>query len=249
MGRYDQPNSYIKNEMGPPSARAPGEPDHHEAKDSSSMLQHPQGNGPVGHAQAEDETDHDHDGEYTHGNPANYDASRQSYSYANGTAVSNPQGEHSHISPEMTGSPNHQAGSGRATPRTAAPPQPYYSQQQAGYSTPPRVQPPSSNLYNVMSSERGTATNGGGSVYAPPSDMNSSVQNGYAVQQPMTGTPGGKRGREDEEDPRPSSRGPGADPEGLKRRKTIHEGPGGSIIESFGAPLNRARSTITQRRR
>ncbi|KAL3424636.1 KilA-N domain-containing protein [Phlyctema vagabunda] len=247
MDRYNQTNSYIKNEMGPPSTRAPGEPEHHDSKDANGMLHHSQANGQVGHGQGEEEADHEHDGEYTHGNPASYDATRQSYSYGNGSAVGALQNEHSHLSPEMTGSPNHQAGSGRATPRTAAPPQPYYAQQQAGYSTPPRVQPPSSNLYNVMSSERGTANNGAAGVYAPQPDLNSSVPNGYAVQQPMSGTPGTKRGRDDEDDSRPSSRGPGADPDALKRRKTIHEG---SVSEaSFGAPLNRARSTITQRRR
>ncbi|RDW60936.1 APSES transcription factor [Coleophoma cylindrospora] len=245
MGRYDQTNPYVKNEMGPPSARGPGDSEHHDNKDQNGMLHHNQGNGQVG--QGEEEAEHEHDTEYTHGNSSNYDANRQPYTYANGSAVGSLQTEHSHLSPEMTGSPNHQAGSGRATPRTAAPPQPYYAQQQAGYSTPPRAQPPSSNLYNVMSSERGTANNGPAGVYSSSSDLNAAVSNGYAVQQPMNGTPGtGKRGRDDEDDNRPSSRGPGADPEGLKRRKTIHEA---SVPESFGAPLNRARSTITQRRR
>lgn len=249
LGRYEPSNSYIKNEMGPPSTRAPGESEHHDGKDSNGMLHHGQSNGQVSHGQGDDEADHEHDAEYTHGNSATYDTNRQPYTYANGSAVGSLQGEHAHLSPEMTGSPNHQAGSGRATPRTAAPPQPYYSQQQPGYSTPPRIQPPSSNLYNVMSSERGTANNGAtGGVYAPQSDLNTSVASGYAVQQPMNGTPGSnKRGRDDDDESRPSSRGPGADPEVLKRRKTIHEA---SVSEtSFGAPLNRARSTIAQRRR
>jgi len=69
MARY-QPSSYIKNEMGPPSARAPGaEAEHHDSKDSNGMLHHSQGQGQVGHGH-EDEADHEHEAEYTHGNPA-----------------------------------------------------------------------------------------------------------------------------------------------------------------------------------
>ncbi|KAG4412185.1 hypothetical protein IFR04_014686 [Cadophora malorum] len=248
--RYSQPSSYIKNEMGPPTARAPGsEADHHDPKDSQNgMIHHSQPQGQVGHSQAEDEADHEHEAEYTHGNPTNYDSNRGSYSYSNGPAVGTLPGEHAHLSPEMTGSPNHPA-SGRATPRTASAPQPYYTQQQ-GYNTPPRAQPPSSNLYNVMSSERGTANGStGGDVYAPQSDMSNSIPNGYAAQQPvMNGVQASnKRGRDDEDD-RPSSRGPGGDID-LKRRKTIREGSVSGPPSYDAQPLNRARSTITQRRR
>ncbi|KAH9223659.1 hypothetical protein DL95DRAFT_420290 [Leptodontidium sp. 2 PMI_412] len=247
--RYSQPSSYIKNEMGPPTARAPGsEAEHHDPKDTNGMIHHSQSQSQVGHSQAEDEADHEHEAEYTHGNPTNYDSNRGSYSYSNGPAVGALPGEHAHLSPEMTGSPNHPA-SGRATPRTASAPQPYYTQQQ-GYNTPPRVQPPSSNLYNVMSSERGTA-NGStdGNVYAPQSDMSNSIPNGYAAQQPvMNGIPASnKRGRDDEDD-RPSSRGPGGDID-LKRRKTIREGSVSGPPSYEAAPLNRPRAAITQRRR
>jgi len=242
MAPYSQSNSYIKNEMGPPSARAPGsEAEHHDSKDTNGMLHHNQGNGQVSHGQGDEEADHEHDAEYTHDNSANYNANRQSYSYNNGPAVGSLPGEHAHLSPEMTGSPNHPA-SGRATPRTAPAPQPYYAQQ-GGYSTPPRVQPPSSNLYNVMSSERGTANGGTSDVYASQPDIN-----GYPSQQPvMNGaTASNKRGRDDDDDARPSSRGP-TDVD-LKRRKTIREGSvsGPSYDQP---PLNRARTTITQRRR
>jgi len=252
MARYSQSNSYIKNEMGPPSARATGaEAEHHDSKDTNGMLHHSQGQGQVGHGQGEDEADHEHESEYTHGNPASYDANRGSYSYSNGPAVGSLPGEHPHLSPEMTGSPNHPA-SGRATPRTASAPQPYYAQQQGGYSTPPRVQPPSSNLYNVMSSERGTANGStGGDVYASQSDLGNSIPNGYTSQPVMNGGPGSnKRGRDDDEDARPSSRGPGGvgDVDSLKRRKTIREGSV-SGPQSYDAPLNRARAAITQRRR
>ena len=250
MARYSQPSSYIKNEMGPPTARAPGaEAEHHKSKDANGMLHHSQGQG---HGHGEDEADHEHDAEYTHGNSANYDTTRGPYNYTNGPAVGSLPGEHPHLSPEMTGSPNHPA-SGRATPRTASAPQPYYAQQQGGYSTPPRVQPPSSNLYNVMSSERGTANGStSGDVFAPQSDLGNSLPNGYAAQQPvMNGAPvSNKRGRDDDDDARPSSRGPGGigHVDGLKRRRTIREGSvSGPTFEAPG--LNRAQSAITQRRR
>lgn len=245
MAPYSQPNSYIKNEMGPPSARAPGsEPEHHDgSKDANGILHHNQGNGQVNHSQ-EDEGNHEHDPEYTHDSSTSYNTSRQSYTYNNGTTVGSLSGEHAHLSPEMTGSPNHTA-SGRATPRTASAPQPYYGQQ-GGYSTPPRVQPPSSNLYNVMSSERGTANgSAGGDVYS------SDISNGYPSQQTvMNGAPtGNKRGRDDDDDGRPPSQGPGgvADVDGLKRRKTIREGSVSG--PTYEPSLNRARSTIIQRRR
>lgn len=249
MAPYPQQNPYIKSEMGPPSARAPGsESEHHDKQDANGMLHHSQGNGQVGHGQGEEEADHEHDAEYTHDNSANYNANRQSYSYNNGAAVGSISGEH--LSPEMTGSPNNPA-SGRATPRTASAPQPYYAQQ-GGYSTPPRVQPPSSNLYNVMSSERGTANGAtGGDVYTSQSDLGNSIPNGYQPQQPvMNGAAvNNKRGRDDEDDGRPSSRGPGGgDIDPLKRRKTIgHEGSMSG--PTYEPSLNRSRTIITQRRR
>jgi len=252
MAPYSQSNSYIKNEMGPPSARASGsEAEHHDGKDANGMLHHSQGNGQVNHGQGEEEADHEHDAEYTHDNSAGYNANRQSYSYNSGSAVGSLPGEHPHLSPEMTGSPNHPA-SGRATPRTTTTQQPYYTQQ-GGYNTPPRVQPPSSNLYNVMSSERGTANgSAGGDVYASQSDLGNPISNGYPSQQPiLNGAPANnKRGRDDDDDGRPPSRGPSgvAEIDPLKRRKTI--GREGSVSgPSYEPSLNRARAPITQRRR
>jgi protein SOK2 len=233
MGRYGQPSSYVKNEMGPPSARAP-DSEHHDDKGPNGQIHHSHGHG-------EEEAEHEHDGEYTHDHNAAYDANRGPYTYGQGPPVSSITGEHAHLSPEMTGSP-HQAGSGRATPRTTAAPQPYYAQQQ-GYNTPPRAQqPPSSNLYNVMSSERGTA-NGSVGEYAPQPDMGNSLANGYATQPVLNGS-GTKRGRDDDDEAsRPSSRGPGGDIDGLKRRKTI--GREGSVPNAtYDSSLNRSRSTI-----
>ncbi|KAK2625230.1 hypothetical protein QTJ16_005599 [Diplocarpon rosae] len=250
MSRYPQPNSYIKNEMGPPTARAPEtETGHHDPKDSNGMIHHGQGQ-----SQADDVADHEHEAEYTHGNPSSYDSNRGSYSYSNGPTVGALPGEHSHLSPEMTGSPNHPT-SGRATPRTASAPQPYYTQQQQqqqqqGYNTPPRVQPPSSNLYNVMSSERGTANGStGGDVYASQSDMGSSISNGYAAQQSVMNTAslGNKRGRDDDDDGRPPSRGGGEFD--LKRRKTIREGSLSGPAGYENAPVNRVRAAISHKRR
>jgi protein SOK2 len=245
MATYPQPNSYIKNEMGPPSARAAGsEPEHHDNKDPSGLLHHSQASGQVDHGH-EGVTDHEQEAEYTHDTSAGYNASRQTYSYNNGPAVGTLPGEHPHLSPELSGSPNHPA-SGRATPRTATAPQPYYGQR-GGYTTPPRVQPPSSNLYNVMSSERGTANgNTGADVYA-----SQDMSNGYPSQQPvMNGAPtSGKRGRDDEDDGRPPSQGPGGvgDVDSLKRRKTIREGSVSG--PSYDQQLNRTRAPVTQRRR
>jgi protein SOK2 len=245
MATYPQPNSYIKNEMGPPSARAAGsEPEHHDNKDPNGLLHHSQASGQVDHGH-EGVTDHEQEAEYTHDTSAGYNASRQTYSYNNGPAVGALPGEHPHLSPEMSGSPNHPA-SGRATPRTATAPQPYYGQH-GGYTTPPRVQPPSSNLYNVMSSERGTANgNTGADVYA-----SQDMSNGYPSQQPvMNGAPtSGKRGRDDEDDGRPPSQGPGGvgDVDSLKRRKTIREGSVSG--PSYDQQLNRTRAAVTQRRR
>ncbi|RAL64376.1 hypothetical protein DID88_001852 [Monilinia fructigena] len=182
------------------------EPQHHESKDSNGMIH--QGNG-----QVDDEHDQEHDGgEYTHDSQNNYDSSRRPYNYPNGPAVGSI------------------TASGRATPRTASAPQSYYAKQQ-GYSTPPRIQPPSSNLYNVVSQERGTA-NG--------SSSGDNIMNGAPANN--------KRGRDDDDDGRPSSRGPGmADADGLKRRKTIREGSVSG--PSYNPGLNRAQSTIAQRRR
>ncbi|XXH03530.1 hypothetical protein Hte_009935 [Hypoxylon texense] len=213
---YGQTGSYMKSEMGPPSGRPAGAGGNeaNDVKPSNGMLQHGDS---VPHPSGEDEAEHE--AEYTHDSGA-YDAHRSSYNY-NAPPVAPLSGDHQHIPPEMTGSPNHQAGSGRATPRTAAPQQPYYAPQ-AGYSTPPRVQS-SSNLYNVMSGDR-TSTNGAPApdVYSSQSDMGAQMQNGYAPQPVMNGAPGSlKRGRDDEDDlPRPSSGGLD-----LKRRKTVIDGP------------------------
>jgi protein SOK2 len=248
LARYQQ-GSYIKSEMGPPSARAvDGVPDHDSKTNNGLMHQGPE---QVDNGGEDEEAEHEHDGEYTHDSSAAYDSSRGGYNYTAGSSVGQMPGEHSHLSPELTGSPGHQAGSGRATPRTAAPPQSYYGSQ-AGYATPPRPQPPSSNLYNVMSSERGTANGtSNGDVYGAQTDLVSSISNGYTSQQPvLNGVVSNKRAREeDDENTRPLSRDANGDMDGLKRRKTIHEATVPGVTgATFDGGLNRSRSTITQRR-
>ncbi|KAI1081172.1 hypothetical protein F5B20DRAFT_74528 [Whalleya microplaca] len=235
-GIYGQPGSYMKSEMGPPSGRPAGGPtEQSDVKPSNGMMQHGDG---VPHANGEEEAEHE--AEYTHDSGA-YDANRTAYNNYNAPPVAPLASDHHNLSPEMTGSPSHQAGSGRATPRTAAPPQPYYAQQ-AGYSTPPRVQPPSS-LYNVIGNDRGP-TNGAPApdVYNSQSDIGAPMPNGYASQSVMNGAAGPlKRGRDDEDDlNRPSSGGLD-----LKRRKTMIDGP-------MPAPgydtMNRPASAVARRR-
>lgn len=236
--------SYVKNDMAPPSSRPAGSGGEQvEAKPSNGILHAGQGEA-VPSATAEEEADHEHEQEYTH-ESGSYDANRSSYSYSAPPVASLPN-DHSHLSPDMSGSP-HQAGSGRATPRTVPPPQPYYSQQ--GYHSPPRVGQPSSNLYNVMSNERGPSNGSQPSdVYAGQTDMAGSMQSGYAPQPPALNGPSSlKRGRDDE-DERPTSGGTGMAMD-LKRRKTMLEGGGTMPSPTFNPPMAQPAGAITTQRR
>lgn len=228
---------YPKTEMAPP-ARAP---DQGDVKPAEGMM--PQGDDQVNHANAGDENDHDH--EYTHTN-APYNGNRAPYAYNASAAPGQIAGEHPHLSPEMTGSP-HQNGSGRATPRTTTTGQ---TQWNSGYPTPQRSAP-SSNLYSVMSSDpRATNGNAPPDSYQPPGAVPQYPSQAYASN--GIGAPQ-KRGREDDDqDPygRPGSV-QGDDIDGLKRRKTMDGGAvGGSpYSQDPNAGLQRARTTMTQRRR
>lgn len=239
---YSQ-NNYVKSEMGPPSSRPVGSGNEQgESKPPNGLMHSGQSEG-VAHQAPEDEAEHEHDTEYTHDSSA-YDANRSSYNYSAPPVASLPH-DHSNISPEISGSP-HQAGSGRATPRTAAAPTSYYSQQ--GYNTPPpRVGQQSSNLYSVMSNDRGSS-NGttGNDVYGNQGDMSGSLQNGYAPQPPvMNGNSSGmKRGREDD-DERPSSGGGGMGLD-LKRRKTMLDGSMPS--PTYNAPMAQPAPAIASQR-
>lgn len=217
---YSQAASYSKSEMGPPASRPPATISSNEQPDNKGS----NGIGPAEQQnQSHGEEEGEHEAEYTH-DSASYDHARAPYSY-NAAGVASMNND-SNMPSEMASSQSHPpAASGRATPRTAAPPQPYY-QHHGGYNSPQRVQQSTSNLYNVMTSDR-APTNGtsGNDVYAPPADMSSSMSNGYAPQPPvMNGSASGlKRGRGDDDD---IVRGPSSDDMGsldLKRRKTMLE--------------------------
>jgi protein SOK2 len=203
-GMYSH-TGYIKNEMGPPSSRPVG--GHGDSKTSAVDGYQSQGE-QTSHAQNEEEAEHEHDGEYTHDN-SGYDATRNSYYNSGAPAVGSMSSEHQQQIPDMNGSP-HQPASGRATPRTAQPPQSYYPNQQ-GYSTPPQPQQ-SSRALDYSDSRVQTNGTTGGDHYAPQPELHGSMQNGYPSQPSMaTGASVGmKRGRDDEDE---SSE--------LKRRKTL----------------------------
>ncbi|KAK0635542.1 hypothetical protein B0T17DRAFT_503065 [Bombardia bombarda] len=240
---YGQTN-YVKSEMGPPSSRPSGPGSEQADTKPPNGMMHPGQSEQGSHQGAEDEADHDHEAEYTHDSGA-YDANRGSYNYS-APAVSSLPNDHAHLSPDISGSP-HQAGSGRATPRTAAAPPSYYAQQ--GYHTPPRVGPPSSNLYSVISNDRGPANGAPGSdVYASQADMGNSMPNGYASQPPVMngGSQGMKRGRDDEDD-RPTSGGGAGMGLDLKRRKTMLDGSMPS--PTYNAPMAQAAPALSAQRR
>ncbi|MCJ1339577.1 hypothetical protein MMC09_004867 [Bachmanniomyces sp. S44760] len=251
MARFGQPmqsSSYIKSEMGPPTARTsvPGvDGEHGEHKHDH--YNHSQGNEQVGHGTGEEEAEHEHDTEYAHDNNAAYNASRGSYNYNTGPGIGSMHGEHPHLSPETVNEPpSHQNGSGRGTPRTTNVSQPQWA---PGYHTPPR-QPPSSNLYNVMSDARGSAPNGSNGTDAYGS---TSLSSAYAPSTVNGVAPSTKRMREEddqESSARPESRGTDID---LKRRKTVRENslstPAASAFDTNGRPINRTKSQVVQRRR
>ena len=243
---YGQPGAYVKSEMAPPPVRPTGPgavSGQQDSRGTNGILPSDQTGQPVAHPGPEEEADHDHDAEYTH--DSGYDANRAPYNYP-APAVGSMAGDHSHMAPEMTGSPNHPSTSGRATPRTAAQPQPYYPQQ-SGYTSPPRVQS-ANNVYTVMNNDRG-ASNGApaNDVYAPQADMGAPMTNGYAPPPPiMNGASGGlKRQREDEEIPRSPSGGAGMGSMDMKRRKTMIEGVPAPAYDA----MNRPPSAISAQRR
>lgn len=213
--RYPQ---YPKTEMAPPAPR-----DGEQADIKSHEL--------AGQAGAQDDADHEQ-GEYTH-TSAPYGASR-AYGYE-ASSHAGIQNEPQHLSPELSSSPSHPNGSGRATPRTTT-----TSQAQWGAYGTPQQRAPASNVYNVMSDARGPAVNGTPEGAYPPTAYPSQA---YAA---TNGATSNKRGRDDDDDYRPDSRG---DVESLKRRKT--ENLGGAVGASpFEQGLQRtktAAAAMTQR--
>ena len=196
-GSYPHPASsaYVKNEMGPPASR----PTPSEQADKQPNGLGPQPSESAPHASNEEEGEHDsQDAEYTHGRPP--------YNYST-PAVGSISSEHN-LAPELANSPSHQAGSGRATPRTTTTGQGYYPQSGGGYASPPSVQQSSSNFYSVISDDRPISGSTASAPYPPHGDM----QNGYSSHSlALNGGSGAKRGRDDEDDG-------GMD---VKRRKTL----------------------------
>jgi protein SOK2 len=223
---YGHGNTYAKNDMGPPSSRPSGSgpATDHDHKGSNGVL--PSEHAPQHHG--DEEGDHEHDAEYTHDSGA-YENNRPSYSYT-APGVGALTGDANNVDPNMSGSPSHPPTSGRATPRTAAQAQPYYPQNPA-YGASPRVQQPP-NFYNGVGGDRAVANGTPGDVYGQSSDMPHAMPNGYAPQAPVNGSIGGvKRGRDDDELPRPMSDVPGMD---MKRRKTMETSMPAPHFDSMG---------------
>lgn len=237
-------NNYMKHEMGPPSGRALGsgrEGEHLEQKPDAYAHGQPNNNG--AHGTGDEEADHEHDTDYPHDTSAAYNSHRGSYNYSSGPSLGSLHGEHAQISPEMNGSPSHQNGSGRMTPRNSTGSQPGWT---SGYQTPPRAAP-SSNLYNVMSDTRSSVPNGTASTDGYSSGT---LQSSYAPSQVNGSTPSNKRLRDDDQDDQ--IRAESDDVSGLKRQKLSRQGSiggaaSGSSYDRDGRPINRARSTIVQR--
>lgn len=218
--------NYLKNEMAAPIGRAPGSET--EAPDSKSD-RYAQGNG-------SNESVQEQESEYLQDQGNAYNANRNSYTYTANPSVGSLTGEHSQLTPEMTGSPR-QNGSGRMTPRTNG--APHWA---SGYNTPPRP-PAASTLYNAVSDTRGTPANSASDAYS----MASASTPVYSTTMNGSVGSGAKRMREDDDDIRPESGG--GDYEMNKRRKTITEATLGGPIG--GAPLLQPMKTggVMSRRR
>ncbi|KAF9886138.1 hypothetical protein FE257_011963 [Aspergillus nanangensis] len=214
MASYGQsmPNTYIKSDMGPPSARTPGQHETEPADVKPDRYAHANGHG-TGEPVSE------HESEYVQHD--RYNTTQGSYTYTTNASVGSLTGDHSQLTPDMTGSPSQQNGSGRMTPRTSTGPPPQWT---SGYNTPPRPTA-STSLYNIVSDTRGTS-NGA-------SDNYSVASAGYSGINGSLGS--GKRMREDDDVDRvvrPDSRGTEYE---HKRRRTLTETPVGGPVG--GVPM------------
>ncbi|POS83800.1 hypothetical protein EPUL_005371, partial [Erysiphe pulchra] len=177
------------------------------------------------HQGHDEEKEHEHDLEYTHGS-------------------------------EVSTSPNHlntSTSSGRATPRTTVAPQAYYTQAQT-YNSSPRPQASSSNLYNVISSERASPTNNHTTdVYSTTPEINSS--NGYSNPQQQqqqqqqhlqNGSSLGKKRARADDDASSNGRGVSSENDAIKRRKILIPS---NILTHENSGQIRSTPPINQRRR
>ncbi|KAJ5218344.1 uncharacterized protein N7498_000443, partial [Penicillium cinerascens] len=229
LSSYGQPLpavGYLKNEMAPPTGRAPGsEAESAELKSD----RYSQGHGA-------NESVPEQEPEYLQDQGSAYNSNRNSYSYTTNPSVGSLTGEHSQLTPEMTGSPQ-QNGSGRMTPRTSGGPPPHWA---SGYNTPPRP-PAATTLYNAVSDTRGTPANGASDPYS----MASTSTPVYSTTLNGSLGSGNKRMREDDDVIRSESTG---DYES-KRRKTLTDATLGGPVG--GAPLLQPMKTggVMNRRR
>jgi protein SOK2 len=218
MGSYTQsmtPNSYIKNDMAPPSGRptaGQGEPDQSDVKSD----RYAQANGQVPHGAGESDAVQEHETDYIHdNNAAAYHTNRNSYTYSTG--------DHAQLSSGLAAPQPHQNGSDQMTPRTATGAPAQWAQ---GYGNPPsRAQPAS--LYNIVSDPRSATTNGATDSFGSAPASNYSA--------PLNGSGGSaKRLRDDDDDRsgRPDSRGP-ADYDGKRRKTLTDSGIGGPMGASM----------------
>ncbi|THC91236.1 hypothetical protein EYZ11_009294 [Aspergillus tanneri] len=229
--------TYMKNDMGPPSVRTPGGPPEGETADVKSE-RYSHSNGHVGNGQGEHVPEHE--SEYVQHDNGGYSTSRGSYTYTTNPSVGSLTGDHSQLTPDITGSPSQQNGSGRMTPRTSGGP-PQWS---SGYSTPPRPAAAASSLYNIVSDTRGTPANGG---QAENYSVASNSAPGYSAG--MNGSLGsGKRLREEDDLDRivrPDSRGGEYE---SKRRKTLTEVGGPVAGVPLGLQPMKAGGVVSRRR-
>lgn len=243
MASYGQtmaPNSYVKNEMGPPSARPSGVQGEAEPVEVKSE-RYAQTNGQVSQGTAEGEPAvQEQESEYLNNNSAAYNTNRNSYTYTTNPSVGSLVGDHSQMTPAMTGSPSQQNGTDQMTPRTAGGASQQWAQ---GYNNTPPKSAQSSSLYNIVSDTRSTATNGNAADSYPAANAAS----GYSAS--VNGLMGStKRVREDEDDrgARPDSRGGEYD---HKRRKTLTEAPVGGPVGGPLISLQPVKAGVMTRRR
>lgn len=275
-----QPSQYMNQhrDMGPPPpSRAPEQSlsrpasrqqDHvkDETEQNGLVTEHDGQHGQDVHGGDDQSHPHDsvHDNEY----PA------QDSGYSNGHRYYPPLNtEHNpHMSPDMTGSPNHGQAPATparssygsnvprtvdnpsgATPRTASTPQ--WSQSNE-YSTPPSNGTQSQDGRYQLATGDPTANGAPSQDSYPPNGLGVSMPGqGHSYNMSNGSSASNKRSRDDEEEhtSRPSSRGGqdsrNSEPEvgGLKRRKTTGSAPAtgiGSAAESFDRNTRTTRATI-----
>lgn len=206
----------LMKDMGPSRPPlGPAEPDHNDVK----VDRYNQPNGPVANGTGEEEPAPEQEPEYVPDNGAASYANRNSYTYTANPSVASLSGDHS----QLGGSPSHQNGADRMTPRTAGTNPPWTQD----YNTPPRALPAGS-ISNIVSDTRGAAPNG--DTYGP-SNAYATNYSGYSSVNGSMGSTKRLRDEEDDRLPRTDAREADFEP---KRRKTLTDTPvGGPVGGTF----------------